>query len=160
MMISKNDCMTLLVKIEDETGINVNTYLKQTAISKEPPIDVLKFIAKNRGIEVINFYEILRKSYNDNRSPLYKNIVSEKWENFYVILSSLLTQISLHISKLEDPSQIKTFVKQVRAEEISRVLNNLFKEDGDRGASAIALLKLIKADILVLEFISGRREKE
>ena len=160
MMISKKDCMALLVKIEDETGINVNEYLKQIAISKEPPISVLKFIAEKRGIEVINFYEILRKSYNANKSPLYKNIVSEKWENFAVILSSLLTQIALHTTKLKDSFLIKDFLKQVRAQEITQVLNNLYNSESDEGASALVLLKLIRSDILVLEYITGRREKE
>ena len=71
-MITKNDCLSLLVSLEDH-GINVNDQMKKLLSSKELPIEVLKFISKNRGIEVIDFYEMLRKKYNQKKSPLYKN---------------------------------------------------------------------------------------
>lgn len=60
-MITKSDCLSILVKLGD-TGINVNQHLRKLAISKEIPLDTLKFIADNRGIEIANFYEMLRKS--------------------------------------------------------------------------------------------------
>lgn len=44
----------------------------------------------------------------------------------------------------------------MRADEIAGVLSDYFKtEDAEK---CVTLLKLIKSDILVLEYISGRRE--
>lgn len=153
-MITKNDCMSILVKLEDK-GINVNTYMRKLLISKEVPLDVLQFISKNQGIEVTNFYEMLRKKHNKSKSPLYTNIVKEVEEEEKVLttLSSLLTQILLYSNKLEDK---ESFLKEVRASEVTQVLQNYFV-DGEL-ESCLSLLKLIKADLMVLEYINGRRE--
>ena len=55
--------------------------------------------------------------------------------------------------KIENKDQ---FFREVRAEELTRVLNNYFKtglyED------CLSLIKLLKSDLLVLEYIAGRRE--
>lgn len=155
-MITKNDCMSILVKMED-SGINIDKYMRQLIIAKEKdfPLDVLRFIYQNRGLEVSSFYEMLRRNHNKKKSPLYTNIVREETNSAEVVttLSCLLTQIILYSKKLENSQQ---FIKAVRAEEISRVLNNYFKtEDID---SCKKLLSLIKSDLLVLEYISGRRE--
>lgn len=155
-MITKNDCMSILVKLEDR-GLDINTYMMKLAMSKDIPIEVLKFIAKNRGIEVANFYEMLRKNHNKNKSPLYTNIIKEQAEvsEILVTLSSLLTQIALYARKLNTAERAE-FVKAVRAEEISRVLNEWYKAED--ATNCINLLKLIKTDLLVLEYISDRRE--
>jgi hypothetical protein len=59
----------------------------------------------------------------------------------------------LYGKKLENRDQ---FFREVRAEELTRVLNNYFKtglyED------CLNIIKVIKADLLVLEYIAGRRE--
>lgn len=60
-MINKNDCLSLLVKLESK-GVNINSYMRQLLLSKEVPLEVLRFISQNRGIEVSNFYEMLRKA--------------------------------------------------------------------------------------------------
>lgn len=153
-MITKTDCMSLLVKLEDK-GIDVNPYMKKLIVSKEIPLDVLRFIADNRGIEIINFYEMLRHSYNKKKSPLYKNILQEVEtpEDTIILLSCLLTQIILYGNKLENKG---SFLKEARAEEITRVLNTYFKDNNI--GEGLALLKLIKSDLLVLEYIAGRRE--
>ena len=75
-MITKNDCLSILVELEDRGVADINKYIRQLMSSKEIPLAVLKFIATNRGIEVANFYEILRNSYNDKRSKLYYNILN------------------------------------------------------------------------------------
>ena len=75
-MITKNDCLTILVALEDK-GININQPMKKLVTSKDIPLDVLKFILDNRGIEVANFYEMLRKKHNQKKSPLYHNIVKD-----------------------------------------------------------------------------------
>lgn len=153
-MISKNDCMTILVKLEDE-GIDVNKYVKQLLISKEVPFEVLKFIASNQGLEAVNFYEMLRKNHNKNKSPLYTNILrgQESVKEALITLSSLLTQVSLYGSKLESPD---LFYKEIRAKEISATLNKYFTENN--ADMVFKLLNLIKTDLLVLEYINGKRE--
>jgi hypothetical protein len=154
-MITKNDCLSILVKLEDSGISEASSYVKKMFLAKEPPVEVLKFIAQNRGFEISHFYEVLRKSHNKNKSPLYTNIVREISDpkEITTTLSSLLTQILLYGNKLAYPL---TFYKEARAEEISRVLNTYFKT-GDLD-SCIALLKLIKSDLLVMEYIAGRRD--
>lgn len=153
-MITKNDCMSILIKLEDR-GVNIDNYMRKLVVSKEIPLDVLKFISQHRGIEVANFYEMLRKKHNQKKSPLYLNIVKEVTQPDEVIttLSCLLTQITLYGNKLESKD---SFIKEVRAEEITRVLNEYFKTG--MYDTCLSLLKIIKSDLLVLEYINGRRE--
>lgn len=154
-MITKNDCLRVLVALEDR-GLNINQPMKKLVTSKEIPLDVLKFILDNRGIEVANFYEMLRKKHNDKKSPLYHNIVKDITdpEEIITTLACLLVQITLYSKKL--PANKEIFQREVRAEEITRVLNNYYTTG--LMDQCLALLKLIKTDLLVLEHISGRRE--
>ena len=154
-MITKTDCMTMLVSLEDK-GINIDSQMKKLIVSKEIPLEVLEFIAKNEGIEVVNFYEMIRKKHNESKSKLYTNIVKEISTPKEVIttLSALLTQIFLYNNKLEVNNDI--FLKEVRAGEITKVLGDYCLEDNIEACSA--LLKLIRTDLLVLEYINGRRE--
>jgi len=153
-MITKSDCMSILVRLEDK-GIKIDDYMKKLVIAKDIPLEVLKFISDQQGIEVSNFYEMLRKSHNQKKSPLYTNILKEITVSKDVILtlSCLMVQIILYSNKLESP---EAFLKEVRAEEITRVLHNYF-EAGSID-DCISLLRLIKSDLLVLEYIRGRRE--
>lgn len=154
-MITKNDCLTLLVALEDQ-GINIDTPMKRLISSKEVPTEVLKFILDNRGVEVANFYEMLRKKHNQKKSPLYHNIVKDITDLDEVIttLACLLVQITLYNKKLTSNKEI--FQREVRAEEISRVLNHYYSTgDFDQ---CLMLMKLLKADLIVLEHIAGRRE--
>ena len=154
-MITKNDCLSILVKLEDNGVADAKTYIKKLLVAKEPSVEVLKFISENRGLEVTNFYEMLRKQHNKKKSPLYTNILRDIAEPKEVIttLSCLLTQILLYGNKLTSAS---SFYREVRAEEISRVLNNYFKTN--EIDACIAMIRLIKTDLLVLEYISGRRD--
>ena len=154
-MITKNDCLTILVSLEDR-GISIDKPMKKLITSKEIPIDVLKFILDNRGIEVANFYEMLRKKHNQKKSPLYHNIVKEINDTDEIIttLACLLVQITLYSNKLHTNKEI--FQREVRAEEITRVLNNYYSTGSFD--QCLALIKLLKTDLVVLEHISGRRE--
>ena len=154
-MITKNDCLTTLVMLEDR-GINVNSYMKKLIVSKEIPVEVLKFILDNRGIEVANFYEMLRKKHNQKKSPLYVNILKDTHEpdELVTTLSCLLVQINLYNKKLEVNKDI--FLREVRAEEITRVLNSYYTTGSIE--SCLKLLQLLRADLVVLEHISGRRD--
>lgn len=154
-MITKNDCLSILISLEDK-GVNIDQQMKKLITSKEIPIDTLKFILENRGIEVANFYEMLRKKYNQKKSPLYHNIVKDitDHEDVVTTLACLLVQITLYSKKLTTNKEL--FQREVRAEEISRVLNNYYATG--MLDSCIALIKLLRADLLVLEHISGRRD--
>lgn len=154
-MITKNDCLTILVSLEDR-GVNIDQPMKRLITSKEIPMEVLKFILDNKGIEVASFYEMLRKKYNQKKSPLYHNIVKDLIdpEEIVTTLACLLVQITLYSKKL--PTNREIFQREVRAEEITRVLNNYY----NTGTldQCLALIKLLKADLVVLEYISGRRD--
>jgi hypothetical protein len=154
-MISKNDCLSILVSLEDK-GINIDNQMKKLLTAKEVPIETLKFILDNRGIEVANFYEMLRKKHNQKKSPLYHNIVKDTTdpEEIITTLACLLVQISLYSNKLTMNKEI--FQREVRAEEISRVLNNYYATG--MLDSCLTLMKLLKSDLVVLEHISGHRE--
>jgi uncharacterized membrane protein YiaA len=157
-MITKADCLNILVKLEDN-GVNKNEidyYIQQLMLADSPSIDTLKFIAKNQGIEVISFYEMLRKKHNKAKSPLYTNILKESQDTI-IILTCLLVQVVLYSDKLDEVTKA-SFLKEARATEISSALYNYFAT-GDK-TSCVALLKLIKTDLLVLEGINGRREFE
>lgn len=154
-MITTNDCMTVLVRLED-SGIAVpNRYIQKLALASDPPLEVLKFIAENHGMDIANFYEHIRKNYNAGKSPLYINIVKEHDDQTEVLitLSCLLTQALLYSKKLPDA---EAFMREARLEEITRVLNNYFKTYDL--ADCLKLLKLVRADLMVLEYISGHRE--
>ena len=154
-MITKNDCLTILVALEDK-GVNIDAQMRRLVTSKEIPMDVLKFILDNRGSEVANFYEMLRKKHNQKKSPLYHNIVKdiEDTDDVITTLACLLVQITLYSKKLTSNREI--FQREMRAEEITRVLNSYYST-GDF-SQCLALIKLLKSDMLVLEYIGGRRE--
>jgi hypothetical protein len=99
---------------------------------------------------------MLRKKHNQKKSPLYHNIIKDITdpEEIITTLACLLVQITLYSKKLTSNKDI--FQREVRAEEISRVLNNYYATG--TLDSCLALIKLLKADLLVLEHISGRRE--
>jgi hypothetical protein len=154
-MITKNDCLSILVKLEDSGVKNIDTYMRKLLVSREIPLEVLKFISDNHGLDISNFYEMLRKNHNKKKSPLYTNIVREQTEvkDIVTTLSCLLTQILLYGSKLEHQ---ELFYKEARADEITKVLNEYFQTG--LYETCHNLLKLIKSDLLVLEYIAGRRE--
>ena len=151
-MITKTDCILLLTE-QQENGIDVSNMLNTLIKQQEPSIEVIKFINDNRQLDLSRFYDKIRKSYNNKKSNLYINIVKEIEEPNQVIitLSSMLTQILL-FSKGAENKQL--FLKHARAQEISLVLFNYFKNYDI--TNCIKLLKLIKADLKVIEFINGR----
>lgn len=154
-MITKDDCMSILLKLEDQ-GLNINSAMRKLVVAKDLPLDVLKFIAQNRGMEAINFYEMLRSRYNQKKTPLYKNILKNNDDKeITTILACLLTQIVLYSKKLESKD---LFLREIRAEEISRVLHNYFETDDLEQCKK--MLSLIRSDLLVLEYLNGRRKLE
>ncbi len=154
-MLTKSDCLSILVKMED-AGIDVKNNMKELLISKDIPTKVLEFIVKNKWIEAGNFYEMLRKKHNQKKSPLYVNILKdiENEDQCITTLVCLLVQINLYSNKLDKDKDL--FLKEIRAEELLKVLHEYYSTKDS--SSCLNLLKLIKTDLLVLECLAGRRE--
>lgn len=156
-MISKNECLTLLLKLEEQ-GLDINKYMRATAVAKEPPLEVLRFIAGNKGFEAISFYEMLRKKSNQKKSPLYKDILKGNFvgSDCITTLSCLLTQVVLFSSKITEETDKQRFLKEARAAEIAHALRSYFTEQNCE--LSLKLLGLIATDIKVLEFLQDRRQ--
>ena len=147
-MVTRNDCLLLLAELS-EKGFDTKPYIEKTLRSSNVDIDVLKFINKNRPLELKLFYDFLRKRYNDKKSKLYKEIVQIDIKNpkdMIITLSSLLTQILLYSNKVENK---QIFLKHSRANEITKVLL-LYFENYDLQLS-VKLLNLLKADLKACE---------
>lgn len=154
-MLTKTDLLLLLTDME-ESGKNVDSEIAKLLKSDTISYEVLKFINNNRQLDVSLFYDLLRKNYNKKRSNLYINLVKEESDSpseALITLSALNLQILLFAKKIEDN---KMFIKHSRAEEITRVLNNYYKTYDL--IPCLKLLKLIKADMVALEYISGHRQ--
>ena len=65
-MITKNDCLLLLGEISTK-GIDTKEYITKTLKTNKIDLDVLKFINDNRPLELTQFYEKLRKYYNNKK---------------------------------------------------------------------------------------------
>lgn len=149
MAITKNDCLLLLTKMQED-GVDTKAQVNKLFSTPGIPLDVLKFINNHKQLDVISFYERIRKNYNNKRSKLYINIMKEidDPEEVITTLSALLTQIILTSEKVDNK---KLFLNNVRAGEITRVLNNYFNTFDVE--SARKLLYLFKCDIKALESI-------
>lgn len=154
MAISKKDCLLLLTELQED-GIDCNLILKDLVSNGVTP-EILKFINDNRPLEVTNFYEKLRKSYNHKKSKLYINIVRNEFKDpkdILTTLASLNLQILLFTKQLEDSS---IFLMHCRFEEINMCLYNYSKTYNLIPCQK--LLSLIQTDLKVLESIAGRRK--
>ena len=153
-MISKNDIVLLLTELEDN-GIDIGDNLNKLFRSPSIPLSIIKFINDNRQLDLTTFYENLRKNYNKKKSKLYISIVRENADprDAITTLSSSGLQVALYASKLEDP---QLFLRHARAKEVNLVLAKYYT-DYDL-TNCVALLNLIKADLVACETIEGRRE--
>lgn len=153
-MISKQDVLLLLTELE-ESGIECQDYIDTLYTPSFDTFKALKFINNNKSLDLINFYTKLRKSYNHKSSKLYKNIVESdevdaEPTKILTTLSALLNQILQF--KVENRP---LFYRHARADEIVKVLDIYFTNYDIIPAQK--LLTLIKADLVVSEFISGKR---
>ena len=149
-MLTKTDLVLILTDIESN-GVNVTNQIAKLMKSDSISLDVLKFINSQRQLDVADFYNMIRKNYNNKKSPLYKNLVKEELNEPVDVLTTLAAlnlQILLYAKNLEDS---KMFLKHSRAEEITRVLNNYYKTYDL--IPCFKLLKLIKADLKTFEYI-------
>lgn len=148
-MITKNDAMILLTELKEQ-GIDVNAQFKELLKSQQPSIEVIKFINDHRKLEVTNFYEKLRKSYNNKKSSLYINIVKEKYDDpkdVLTTLASLNLQILLFGKHVDD---LAMFLRHTRFDEIQKCML-LYAKNADI-IPARQLLSLVKADLKALEY--------
>lgn len=152
-MLQKTDLILLLTTIQEEhPELDVRDYIDSTIRTQGINLEVLKFINEVRPLEVRNFYEKLRKSYNDKRSNLYINIMKSdetELKQTMIVLTSLLNQIMIFADKVEDK---QLFLKHARADELCKaVLVYLTKYDIQ---PAVKLLQLVKADLKTLQEIN------
>lgn len=155
-MITKNECISMLMNLE-KAGIKVDDQIRKVLTSKTIPLETLQFISTNQGLEAVKFYEMIRRNHNQKKSKLYTSILSgsRSEEDLVTTLTSFLQQIALYSRKLKDTEKI-LFLKEIRAEEVSRVLHQYFKDGNYETCNS--LINAIKCDLLVLEGVSGRRE--
>lgn len=149
-MISKNDCLILLDEIH-KSGVDTSEEIQKLITSREVPLTIIHYINNKRQLDLTGFYKKLRKSYNDKKSQLYKNIVNETLKDpndAVTTLSALNLQILLYAKNATDKLM---FLKHARAKEISTVLTKYFT-DYDL-TYCIKLLRLIKADLKACEYI-------
>lgn len=151
-MINRRDCILLLTELS-ETGVNVNSMLQRAMRTPDVDMEVLKFINSNRQLEVNAFYEKIRKSYNDKKSQLYKNIVTcdevEQTQNVVTTLAALNLQILLFAEKVPDMTM---FIRHTRFDEINQALLN-YGRTYDL-VPCIKVLQIVKADLKAFEHMN------
>lgn len=156
-MLTKNDCILLLTDLQ-EKGVDTKSQLYTLMRSSDINLDVLKFINDHRQLDVLAFYEKLRKSHNQKKSNLYINILKSDEseinnpEEILTTLSAMLTQILLFARTASDKTM---FLKHARAQEISKVLNNYFVDYNLTNCTK--LLRLIKCDLKALESLINKK---
>ena len=81
-MITKNDCLSILVKLEDSGVKNIDTYMRKLLVSREIPLEVLKFMS----VYSFNDFGTLSKS-----SPIYSSFsFTLESSSFFFFLGNLL----------------------------------------------------------------------
>lgn len=151
-MLTKNDCLLLLADLKNK-GEDTSVYVKKTISSNKIDLDVLKFINTKQPLDLVLFYQTLRRKYNTKKSKLYKEIVQvdeKEPKDIVVTLSSLLTQILLYSNTVENK---QLFLKHARADEISKVLLSYFQSYNLKICTQ--LLTLIKADLKACEYVKS-----
>jgi hypothetical protein len=150
-MLKTTDLILLLTELEEKGVEGASQQIRDLVNKGEILFDTLKFINDNRILDVANFYEQIRKSYNAKKSSLYINLVREEVKeptDMLTTLASLNLQILLFAKHLDSPQM---FLSHSRAEEITRVLNNYYRTYDLK--PIIALRSLIKADLKSFESI-------
>ena len=129
-MITKSDVILLLTDIQN-SGIDCTDELQKVVINSDVSLEVLKFINDNRQLDLTRFYEKIRKSYNDNKSKLYKNIVSGIPEDNMPEILTTLNSYALQCLLFEkNVSNIQMFERFARLEEVYRCLHYYSKTAG------------------------------
>lgn len=148
-MISKDDCMMLLTNLS-KSGIDTKETLRKLILQDSVSLETLKFINDCRPLELAQFYEMLRKSYNSKKSKVYLNIMKEfdetRVSDVLTTLNSYAQQILL-FSKTAENKEI--FFRFSRLSEVYHCLY-IYSTKYDL-TPCIKLLLLIKTDMKALE---------
>ncbi len=153
-MISKNDCILLLTDLQ-ESGVDIKDNILKVIGSTSIPMNVLKFINSHRQLDLTQFYDGLRKSYNNKKSKLYINLIKGEMDKADDILTTLLSyalQAELFCRKATD---VQMFIRHARLKEIQIALYKYYDEFDLSVCQK--LLKIIRTDIIACETIDGRR---
>lgn len=154
-MITKRDCILLLTTMKNE-HVNVDAMMQKTITSRDIDIDVIKFINNYRPLDANKFYEKLRKSYNNKKSSLYKNIVTCDEQDCTATVLTTLAALSLQILLYSNDVSDKTmFLSHMRFEEIQEVLLNYARTF--ELIPCIQVLQVIKADLKAFEYINKNK---
>lgn len=150
-MITRNDTILLLTELQEQ-GIDTGKLVEVALRSSEVNMTVIKFINSHRPFEANKFYEKIRKSYNDKKSTLYRNIVKENLDDpndALTTLASLNLQILLYSKNVDDKQM---FLRHMRFEEICAALLNYSKKYDL--VPCIKLLQRIKADLKAFQYFN------
>ncbi len=154
-MITKRDCILLLTTMKNE-HINVDAMMQKAIMARDVNIDVIKFINNYRPLDANNFYEKIRKSYNNKKSSLYKNIVTCDEQDCTSTVLTTLAALSLQILLYSNDVTDKTmFLSHMRFEEIQEVLLN-YSRTFDL-IPCVQVLQVIKADLKAFEYINKNK---
>lgn len=151
-MITRRDCLLLLSEL-DAKGIDTKDMVKLALRSQDVNIAVIKFINDHRQLDANAFYEKVRKSYNQKKSTLYKNIVTcdeiDCSDTVLTTLAALNLQILLFSDKVSD---MRMFLAHTRFEEINQAMLN-YSKTFDL-VPCIKVLQIVKADLKAFEYIN------
>lgn len=154
-MITKRDCILLLTTMKNE-HVNVDAMMQKAITARDVNIDVIKFINNYRPLDANKFYEKLRKSYNNKKSSLYKNIVTCDEQDCTSTVLTTLAALSLQILLYSNDVSDKTmFLSHMRFEEIQEVLLNYARTF--ELIPCIQVLQVIKADLKAFEYINKNK---
>ena len=149
-MLQKTDLLLLLTDIQEaEPQNDVKEYVDMVIKTPGINFEALKFINEHRLLDVTNFYEKLRRSYNQKRSKLYINIMKSdetELKDVLVVLTSLLNQIMIFAEQAKDKQM---FLKHARADEICKAL--LVYLTSYNIQPAVRVVQLVKADLMALQ---------
>jgi len=137
MVITRQDLLQLSA---DDTELLINVY--------KNPENVLKELKNKNKLDIFNFYDKCRKSYNQKHSKVYINIVKEVEDPKRVLttLSALITQILLFSQNLANKD---IFLKHARLQEILDAITQY--SNTNNLTICIQLLNSIKQDLKFLE---------
>lgn len=154
-MITKRDCILLLTTMKNE-HVNVDAMMQKAITARDVNIDVIKFINNYRPLDANKFYEKLRKSYNNKKSSLYKNIVTCDEQDCTSTVLTTLAALSLQILLYSNDVTDKTmFLSHMRFEEIEEVLLNYARTF--ELIPCVQVLQVIKADLKAFEYINKNK---
>ena len=149
-MIKPEDVILLLSELEKD-GLYVADYILEQLKSNTPNMDAIAFINKHRQMDVAAFYEKIRKSYNEKKSVLYKNIVKEDVTDADTVLTTLSafnTQLLLYAKNVTNREM---FLRHARFSDVSIALYK-YSKTYDLSI-CLDVLHIIKSDLKAFEYM-------